>query len=85
MHKQFEICRIFITFMFVSAVVSFAALNSAWGESDKYRLVWTDDPAATMVIGWCQKSGSDSHVMYGPGEDKTGSVLPLPFRGAVEL
>ena len=74
MHKQFEICRIFITFMFVSAVISFVALNSAWGESDKYRLVWTDDPAATMVIGWCQKSGSDSHVMYGPSEDKTGWV-----------
>lgn len=74
MRKHFEIYRIFITFMFVSAVIFFAALNSAWGESDKYRLVWTDDPATTMVVGWCQVSGSDPHVMYGLSPDKTDWV-----------
>ncbi|MDA3939600.1 MAG: choice-of-anchor J domain-containing protein [Spirochaetia bacterium] len=36
-----------------------------FGETDQYRLVWTDDPATTMTIGWTQSGGSDSHVEGG--------------------
>ena len=34
-------------------------------ESDKYRLSWTDDPATTATLGWCQVSGDAIGVAYG--------------------
>ena len=37
----------------------------AYAETDKYRLVWTDDPTTTITIGWCQVSGSATGVKYG--------------------
>ncbi len=37
----------------------------AYADSDKYRLVWTDDPATTMTIGWCQVTGSANGVKFG--------------------
>lgn len=40
-----------------------AAMAEAAG--DKYRLVWTGDPATTMTIGWCQTSGNAIGVEYG--------------------
>jgi len=33
--------------------------------SDKYRLVWNDDPSSTMTIIWDQLQGEQSHVLYG--------------------
>lgn len=39
--------------------------GSAHAETDKYRLAWTDDPATTMTIGWCQASGAPVEVRYG--------------------
>ncbi|WP_419660788.1 hypothetical protein Dvar_11950 [Desulfosarcina variabilis str. Montpellier] len=38
---------------------------SVQAASDKYRLVWTGDPATTMTIGWCQVSGPPTGVKYG--------------------
>ena len=38
---------------------------SVQAASDKYRLVWTGDPATTMTIGWCQVSGTPTGVKYG--------------------
>lgn len=36
--------------------------------TEKYRLVWRDDPATTMTIGWNQLSGTDYQVCYGTSE-----------------
>ena len=33
--------------------------------SDKYRLVWNDDPASTMTIIWDQLERTESRVLYG--------------------
>jgi len=33
--------------------------------TDKYRVMWRDDPATTMVIGWNQISGNNPVVHYG--------------------
>ena len=37
----------------------------AHAETDKYRLVWTDDPTTTITIGWGQVSGTATGVKYG--------------------
>ena len=53
-------------------LLTFAALfivagnfQPAQAASDKYRLAWTDDPATTMTIGWCQISGTPAEIKYG--------------------
>lgn len=50
-------------------IVLFALMlcaGQALGESSKFRLTVRDDPASTVVIGWCQDSGEDAAVHYGP-------------------
>ncbi|MCK5673938.1 MAG: fibronectin type III domain-containing protein, partial [Spirochaetales bacterium] len=41
------------------------SITNVFGETSEYRLVWTDDPATTMTIGWTQAGGSDPHVVAG--------------------
>jgi hypothetical protein len=36
--------------------------------SDKYRLVWTDDPSTTITIAWDQLDGSTAEVFYGQAD-----------------
>lgn len=38
--------------------------------TDKYRLVWADDPATTITIGWDQNYGKNPVVYYGPDDFK---------------
>lgn len=52
-----NVYRIFI-FLFLFNVVSLTA------KTDKYRCMWREDPATTMVIGWNQKSGQSPVVLY---------------------
>ncbi|MBL0713456.1 MAG: fibronectin type III domain-containing protein, partial [Desulfosarcina sp.] len=54
---------------FMAVFLSTVAMAQAAG--DKYRLVWTDDPATTMTIGWCQTSGNAIGVKYGTGSTLT--------------
>ena len=49
--------------LFVAALAEPA--HAAEGGSYRYRLVWTDDPTATMTIGWCQETGAPVGVDYG--------------------
>ena len=39
-------------------------VSSAQAYTDLYRLVWTEDPATTMTIGWRQGSGTFTEVRY---------------------
>ena len=50
----------------VSILLSFMMLLSqpASALTEKYRLVWTDDPATTMTVGWRQLSGTFTEVRY---------------------
>lgn len=36
------------------------------GGAERFRLVWRDDPATTMTIGWDQTDGGSPVVHYGP-------------------
>ena len=46
-------------------VISFLLLVSgAFAKTDKYRCMWRDDPATTMVIGWNQISGNKPILYY---------------------
>lgn len=46
-----------------SLALAFPA-SSAWAASDKFRLVWTDDPSSTMTIGWRQTAAAFSNLQY---------------------
>lgn len=43
----------------------FIVVFSTYASNDKYRLIITDTPATTIMIGWNQISGSNSTVYYG--------------------
>lgn len=49
---------IFILFYF------FCTIEVAEARTDKYRCMWREDPATTMVIGWNQISGSNTALYY---------------------
>ncbi|MFK7933815.1 MAG: fibronectin type III domain-containing protein [Saprospiraceae bacterium] len=38
--------------------------NSAEARTEKYRCMWREDPATTMVVGWHQVSGSNAVLYY---------------------
>lgn len=35
---------------------------------EQLRLVWVDDPATTVTVGWTHSGGSDAQVRYGPAD-----------------
>jgi len=41
--------------------------------TDKYRIMWRDDPATTMVISWNQASGHSAVVHYGTTDEGTNA------------
>jgi len=60
--------RVAILILIQVAIVALTSCRLAPTEraaSDKYRLVWNDDPASTMTIIWDQLEGEQSHVLYG--------------------
>jgi len=38
--------------------------TSIWGRSERFRVMWREDPATSMVIGWDQVSGSNPRLLY---------------------
>ncbi len=48
---------------FATLALTFTFLNS-WALTERYRCMWRDDPATSMVIGWDQISGSDPILYY---------------------
>ncbi len=39
-------------------------ISFIWGNTDKYRLTYQDNPATSIVVGWRQSSGSNPVVYY---------------------
>ena len=54
-----------LTLIGVVSVTSCRQVPSDYAASDKYRLVWNDDPTSTMTIIWDQLIGDSSVVLYG--------------------
>ena len=51
--------------------------------TDKYRLIWNDNPQTTMTIGWNQKRG-EGVVFYGQKKDVIHAISPtrqVDYRG----
>ncbi|CAL2079969.1 Ig-like domain-containing protein [Tenacibaculum sp. 190524A02b] len=49
-------------------VLSFLVTFFSNASNDKYRLIITDNPATTIMIGWNQRSGSNPTVYYGTSD-----------------
>src|SRR3546814_20284108 len=43
----------------------------SYANTDKYRIMWRDNPSTTMIIGWNQVSGSNPVVYYGTIDNGT--------------
>ena len=50
--------------LFILFSLSLFFQSSVYGLTDRYRCMWQDDPATTMVIGWDQQSGHSPVVYY---------------------
>ena len=51
-----------------------------YAKTDKYRVMWRDDPSTTMVVGWNQISGTAVEVHYDT-QDYGQDVLAYQFTG----
>ena len=51
----------------LSSIVFYSCQPAVYEQaaSDKYRLVWNDDPSSTITIIWDQLSGNDPKIYYG--------------------
>jgi hypothetical protein len=66
-----------VLLMFVSGY------HASHAHTDKYRIMWRDDPSTTMVIGWNQVSGSNPIVYYGTTDYGT-NWLAYPYSRTVD-
>ena len=46
-------------------ILLFSFIINLSAETDKYRLIYNDNPSTTITICWCQKSGNNPVVYYG--------------------
>ncbi|MGB1207154.1 MAG: Ig-like domain-containing protein [Chitinophagales bacterium] len=49
-------------------ILLFFAIQESQAITNKYRLMWRDNPATTMTIGWNQVSGNEATVYYGTND-----------------
>lgn len=66
-----QLLRIFIhmnrhLIIFLSLLASVSVCNPSFGKADKFRCMWRESPATTMVIGWNQVSGINPIICFGP-------------------
>ncbi|MCA9730761.1 MAG: metallophosphoesterase family protein [Deferribacteres bacterium] len=55
---------VFFLFYFINPLFA-ANASDEHAASNKYRLVWTDDPTSTMTVIWDQLKGNEASVYYG--------------------
>jgi len=63
--------KLFLKSMLLLGLLLLALISEA--TTDKYRIMWHDDPTTTMVIGWNQVSGSNPVVHYGTTDEGTNA------------
>lgn len=67
--------------LLTSIFISVLLIPSARAESERYRLIWNDDPATTMTIGWNSKSGKEgTHFVYYGLSDHGQDTSAYAFR-----
>ena len=66
------------------AIFLFFAAQQTEAATNKYRIMWRDNPATTMTIGWNQVSGSDAVVYYGTSDFGT-DWTQYPFQKEVDM
>ena len=64
-------------------VLLFFYLTPTFATTEKYRIMWRDDPSTSMVIGWNQVSGINPTVYYGPVDHGT-NYLNYPSSKTVD-
>jgi hypothetical protein len=59
---------ILLAIIFLPQLIFFSCRQAPeeFSASDKYRLVWTDDPSTTITVAWDQLDGGSAEVYYGP-------------------
>lgn len=59
--------KIYISLLLFSTILFYSCQPQVYepAASDKYRLVWNDDPATTMTVIWDQLKGNNPKVYYG--------------------
>ncbi|GAA3575791.1 LamG-like jellyroll fold domain-containing protein [Snuella lapsa] len=78
--------------LFISIVISLLTLTLSFANTERYRLVITDDPATTITIAWDQISGGSPMVYYGTIDHGTayqnysnsfpvGSIVSNSYKG----
>ena len=63
--RGFQVAVSALTLVTGVSVTSCRQVQETRAASDKYRLVWNDDPTSTMTIIWDQLIGERSVVLYG--------------------
>jgi len=56
---------------FIICMMLMSGFLESYANTDKYRIMWRDNPSTTMVIGWNQVSGSNPVVYYGTIDNGT--------------
>ena len=55
-------------FILLLTIFLFLIAQKSQATTNKYRIMWRDNPATTMTIGWNQVSGSNAIVYYGTSD-----------------
>ncbi len=63
--KESQVAVLMLMLVANAALTSCRQVPEEHAASDKYRLVWNDDPTSTMTIIWDQLIGDSSVVLYG--------------------
>jgi len=81
--KTIHYLLFFILLIVINSCSSIKVQNENAVFSDKYRLMWNDDPRTTMTIGWNQYQGTPS-VRYGLTQNTQNKIDPqrqVQYRG----
>lgn len=57
--------------------------GTVFATTDKYRLMWREDPSTTIVVGWCQDGGGTATVHYDTS-DHDGDLAAFQFTHNVD-
>ena len=63
--KKIQATILAIILILIVTLSSCKHIPKEYAASDKYRLVWNDDPTSTITIIWDQLTGEQSVVLYG--------------------
>ena len=62
----FQVILAILTIAYCFINQSCRTVSEFTAASDKYRLVWTDDPTTNITVAWDQEGESEASVLYGP-------------------